>query len=130
MLELASLHKEKLMTLYRKTWRNPKYMYFHCGNIFYDLEIYDDTRDVEQLASLDKDGNIVGFLCVKHRRDTNSVCDLVFLSFTESVNHVTARDLLKLVDSLFESGIRKISFGAICGNPIMPTYDKQRVYEL
>ena len=124
MLELASLHKEKLITMYRKTWRNPKYRFYSLGVYFEDLTIEDSTWGGEQFASLNSAGEIVGYVAARYRRETESVSDLQFLSFTEGINHVTARDMLHFIDTLFSSRIRKISFDVVCGNPIEPTYEK------
>lgn len=103
MLELAVLHKDRLIELFRLSARNPKYKWFHSTDGSYsDPDLTDDTWNREQYASLDSEGNMIGFIQADHCRAYNSVTDLKYISFTEGVNLITARDILNFIEELFD----------------------------
>ncbi len=125
MLELALLHEEELLEKYRRTFTDPRYKYFHDSQDCYeDIKFTTNNWSEEQLASLDKEGRVVGFIQVYYRRSTNSISDFKLVSFKDGLNITLIRDLLNLIDLKFKSGIRKISFGAVVDNPIAKTYEK------
>lgn len=125
MLELASLHKEELLEKYKRTFTDPRYKYYHDSQDCYeDITFSTNNWNVEQLASLDKEGRVVGFIQVNYKRPTHAIDDFKLISFKDDLNITLIRDLLNLIDLKFKSGIRKISFGAVVGNPIAKTYEK------
>lgn len=125
MLELALLHEEELLEKYRRTFGDPRYKYYHDSQDCYeDITFATNNWSVEQLASLDKEGRVVGFIQVNYKRPTHAIDDFKLISFKDGLNVTLIKDLLNLIDLKFKSGIRKISFGAVVDNPIAKTYEK------
>lgn len=122
MLKQASLYQNALQQLLLETWDEEKYKYFwisggKVGNM--------PTDSVHNGAyvSLDKDGNIVGFIRYQIDARVRSVYNFEAINFTEDI--ITfGEDLRQSIDDIFRKfNFNKLDFCCIEGNLIMPTYN-------
>lgn len=124
MLELALNHIDELKRKFHNTWFDEKYMFYHEESFFDDIKISDDTWDKHQFVSLDKDGEIVGFIGYEINRQTYSCHSLNIINFSDK-KAVFGMDLGQALVDIFERfNFRKLTFSVIVGNPIEASYDK------
>jgi RimJ/RimL family protein N-acetyltransferase len=72
---------------------------------------------------LNSNGEIIGAIGYCILRDTESVCGLGIINFTD--DPAFCRDVLHAVRDIFERyNFRKLSFCVVIGNPIEKAYDK------
>lgn len=124
MIEPAIKYKEELTKLFINTWYNEKYKYYNY-RCYWDLpQIKENTIDGHDFVSVNSKGEIVGAIGYCILRDTESVCGLGIINFTDDM-FTFGRDVLQAIKDIFEKfNFRKLSFCVVIGNPIEKTYDR------
>lgn len=123
MLEFAQNYKEALEKKKHETWGKEKYWYYNCCSYFSNIEIDDNTWSNMQFVSVDKEGNILGYLAYSIDREARFVDNLAIINFTD--NPAFGIDVMRMIKNIFEKyRYRKIEFFVVVGNPIEPKYDR------
>lgn len=121
MLEPAQLHKEEIEKLLLKTWYDPKYMYYSgwAGNEL--SKIPDNDYDAHHFASVDNDGNVIGYISYRISWITMSADNFGIISFG---NHVEfAKDVYTVICNLFEiHNMNRVQWSAFVDNPAIKGY--------
>lgn len=81
MLDLAIKHKEELQKKLVDTWFTDKYKFVHA-DVYCDEEKFEEnTWNKHQFVSLDKDGNVIGYIRYNVNRSDNSCGGLCIYNF-------------------------------------------------
>lgn len=125
MLDLAIRHKDKLLDKFASTFFDPKYMYYYNGDGYCSTpDIATDTYNIHQFVSLDKDGNIIGYLKYKIDHNVRAAYGFAAMNFTDNIV-IFSKDLKQvLIDIFLKFNLNKLDFNVTCGNPIEKSYDK------
>ena len=123
MLHNALKYIDELKRLHLNTWHDEKYKFYNY-RCFWELPTFsENTLDGHDFVSLNKKGEIIGAIGYGISRNTESVCDLGIINFTD--DRTFGKDVLQAVKDIFEKyNFRKLSFCVVIGNPIEKTYDK------
>lgn len=123
LLEDAQSHKEELERKMRGTWGNKKYWYYNSYSYFSPISIDENTWDKMQFASVNSDGEVIGYLSYSIDRECRFVSGPSIINFTN--NPVFGIDVMQMVKDIFEKyNFQKIDFFVIIGNPIERQYDR------
>lgn len=122
MLKPAQLYKSELYEEYVKTWYKPE-------NIFYTgwtgdriPEIPDNNYDSHHFVSIDKEGNLIGYISYSVDWISMNADRFGIISFDKG-NIIFAKDVYKVVCDLFEVyQMNRISWGAYVDNPAIRGY--------
>lgn len=121
MLDFAINQKEKLVDVHKKfiTQNLHHCKYFICENYItsYTLEIDESNWGSTQMVSLNSNGDIIGYISVSHNRSQNKINNLGLISYKLESNPILYRDLIKFIDDLFKTNIKKICFCSVVGSP-------------
>ena len=124
MLKPAILYKEEITRLYHSVcWFNDKYKYYNYNSYWHTFTVEDKSCDWHEFVSIDKDGNLLGYIHYYVDRITLNCRNFGAINFTD--NPTFARDLLQVFKDIFERfNFHKVSFGCVIGNPVELTYDR------
>lgn len=123
MLEHAKLYESQIQEKYIRTLDDPKYMYYHLNDSADMIEFRDSDWSKLAYASVNSEGQVVGYFACYITRQARNVSDLSIVKFEES--NVFSIDLMRFFDLLFlQRNFRKINFDVVIGNPIEKMYDK------
>ena len=113
-----------------------------CEKIRYDLdfmfyngaysslpEIKNDTWSEHSFASVNKKGELIGYIHYSIDRNSYNVTSLGAVNFKfkedATTKYIFGRDLEQIVKDIFTKfGFNKISFGVYIGNPAEDSYDR------
>ena len=124
MLDIALKYKDELQKLYINTWHQEKYKYYNFDSYWSNPTLRENTWDAHEFVSVDKSGNVIGFIHYEVNRITISVCGLGIINFTDNM-FTFGKDVLQAIKDIFEKyNFHKLSFSVVIGNPIEKTYDK------
>lgn len=123
MLKNAMLYKKELQNALIETWYDPKYQYFYGSDWRGIFEMNDDGNR-RDFVSVDKDGNLIGYIgyCIITR--TRLATDFGIINFTDDVMTFGLDIRTAIDDAFMKFGIETIEFAMICGNPIEKSYDR------
>jgi RimJ/RimL family protein N-acetyltransferase len=123
MLDIALKYKDELNKLYINTWHNEKYKYYNYRCYWELPKFADSTLDGHDFVSLNTNGEIIGAIGYCILRDTESICGLGILNFTDDPTF--GKDVIQAIKDIFEKyNFRKLSFCVVIGNPVEKTYDR------
>lgn len=123
MLDVALKYKDVLPNLFMDTWHQEKYKFYHY-NSYREFQLKEDTWNAHEFVSVDKDGNVIGFIGYEVNRVATSVCGLGIINFSDN-KFTFGKDVIQAIKDIFEKyNFHKISFCVVIGNPIEKTYDK------
>lgn len=123
MLEHAKLYESQIQEKYIRTIDDPKYMYYHMNDNSEAIEFRDSNWNKLQYASVNSEGNVIGYFSCYITRQARNIYDLSIIKFEE--NNIFSIDLMRFFDLLlFERNFNKINFDVVIGNPIEKMYDK------
>lgn len=122
MLMPAQLYKDKLMEEYPKTWYKPENMYYR-GWIGDNIpEIPDNNYDNHHFVSVNKNDNLIGYICYSVNWIPMSADDFGIISFQKG-NIEFAKDVYKVICDLFEKyHMNRVSWKAYVENPAIRGY--------
>lgn len=96
MLMPAQLYRDKLMEEYPKTWYKPENMYYR-GWIGDNIpEIPDNNYDNHHFVSVNKNDNLIGYICYSVNWIPMSADDFGIISFQKG-NIEFAKDVYKVI---------------------------------
>lgn len=124
MLDLAIKYREQLQQLMYDTWMNEKYKFWNCTNYSEKFELAENTWNYHQFVSVDKDGNVIGYIGYSIDRESDYVCGLNIINFSDN-KAVFGCDAGRAIKNIFEKyKFRRLEFSVIIGNPIEKAYDR------
>lgn len=124
MLDVALKYKDELQNLFINTFHKDKYKFYHYNSYYSELQLKEDTWNAHEFVSVDKQGNVIGFINYEINRVATSVCGLGIINFSDN-KFTFGKDVMQAIRDVFEKyNFRKISFCVVIGNPIEKTYDK------
>jgi len=124
MLKPAQLYKNELDQLLTEIWYEEKYKFWNNG-VWYETQLIEDTTwSRHQFVSVNRAGEVIGYISYNIDRACNKVDGLSIINFSDDI--VTfGHDLRTVIDDIFiKFNFRKICFSVVCGNPIEDTYDR------
>lgn len=125
MLKLAYIYKDKLNKKYVNIAFDERYKFYITQYWNYNIDISDNSWDVIQMVSIDKNDNVIGYLSADIDRTSNKISCIGAINFDKNINLVFSRDFYKFLKDLFEKyNFRKIEWRVIMGNPAEKMYDK------
>lgn len=84
MLDLAIKYKEELQKKLVDTWFTDKYKFVHADVYCDEEKIEENTWNKHQFVSLDKDGNVIGYIKYNVNRSDNSCSGLCIYNFSDN----------------------------------------------
>jgi hypothetical protein len=124
MLELAIKYEEKLQGLFSNIAFDEKYMFFSGSSYRDKYKAAESTWNKHEFVSLDKEGNVIGYIKYGIDRECSIANSLQIVNFTN--NKVTfGRDVMQALDEIFTKfKFRKLKYSVFIGNPVESTYDR------
>lgn len=124
MLDIAINHIDELKKKFNSIWFQEKYKFYNYDMWFNNVEVDDNTWNRHQFASVNKDGEVIGYIAYQVERQTHNASKLAIINFTDD-KIVFGRDLKQVLVDIFEKfKFNKLSFSVVVGNPIEKSYDK------
>lgn len=124
MLDVALKYKDELQCLFIDTFHKEKYKFYHYNSYYSEFQLKEDTWNSHEFVSVDKDGNVIGFISYEINRVATSVCGLGIINFSDN-KFTFGKDVIQAIKDIFEKyNFNKLSFCVVIGNPIEKTYDK------
>ena len=122
MLDLAINYEEVLKYKFRQTWFKDKYKYYNYFTYFSDFKADEDSWNKHQFVSLNKEGEIIGYIGYSIDRAEHNCHSLNIINFTDNIT-IFANDLKQVLTDIFEKFKSGIQFGpifkSIFENPIL-----------
>lgn len=124
MLELAIKHKDKLQVLFNNTGQEDRYKFFRSYEYVDEMKIDDSTYNKHQYVSINKSGNIIGYIGYSVQRTARVISSLVIINFTDE-KIAFGLDVRQAFEDIFcKFNFHKLEFSVIVGNPIEKQYDR------
>ena len=126
MLVPAILYEEQLKKQYIAAACNDHYK-FYTGASYrrFTPYIQDNDWSAIQRVSVDKDGNVIGYMSAEIDRESKVVNRFGLLNFTKQINVIFAQDLIKFIRELRDRyDASKFEFMAFVGGPAEKMYRK------
>lgn len=122
MLKPAHLFKEELNRKNYETWYDHRYMYYHSGTGAYDIQLADNNCDKHQFVSVDKEGNVIGYISYRIDWCALSADNFGIISY-DIGNMEFLKDCYQVVCDLFEKyHMNRIGWFAYADNPAVRGY--------
>lgn len=125
MLDNAFKYEDQIRAKLLDVWYDPKYQYYFCG-AYHEIFSLPQNGDwhCRQFVSVDKEGELRGFISYRIDHDCNMAFDFGAISFGNG-KFGFGYDLARCIDDIFvKFNMNKMEFCVICGNPIEASYDK------
>lgn len=124
MLKPAQLYRDELLEEYIKTWYKPENIFYSGWTGTNMPNVPDNNYDSHHFVSVDKNGNIIGYISYSVNWVTMSANDFGIISFDKG-NIGFVRDVYKSICDLFEVyHMNRISWNAFADNPAIRGYRK------
>jgi RimJ/RimL family protein N-acetyltransferase len=126
LLDVASksIYKSKIEDMYKDTFYDEKYKFFHDDNYRDGRELPDSDWQRRTFVSLDNNGNILGIISYSFNRCADFVSNFGIINFSDN-KVVFGRDVAQAFEEIFTKyNHRKITFSVVVGNPIERSYDR------
>jgi len=126
MLKPAGLYENELKRLFAEISFDDEYIYFDSSSWRDDWNAPKDSWSKHEFASVDDEGNVVGYLAYNIDRDALTTSSLRIVNFRKNgLGRTFGQDLRKLFEDIFlRFQFRKLNFGVVVGNPAEAFYDK------
>lgn len=122
MLKPAQLYEEELQEENIKAWYKPENIYWNGCTGDSTIELPDNNRDSHHFVSVDRDGNILGYISYYISWPAMSANGFGIISYRKNSIEF-AKDVYKAVCDLFEVyHMNRISWRAFVGNPAIRGY--------
>lgn len=123
MLEPAIKYANELIWEFEKIWFDDKYKYYVNAPFYSEFEIYEDSCENHQFASV-LYRNVLGYIGYSIDRAANIVYDLNIINFSDNKG-TFGIDVMQAIDDIFyRFNFDKIEFSVFIGNPAEKMYDK------
>lgn len=127
MLRPAGLYENELKLLFTEIAFDEEYMFANTDSYREEFKIASEgTWNRHQFASVNSDGDIVGYMEYRINRDSLATSSLQAINFKkDGLNATFGKDLRQLFMDLFmKFKFRKLNFSVVVGNPAEAFYDK------
>lgn len=122
MLRPAQLYEEKLQKANIESWYDLKNQYWNGWCSSNKIKLEDNNGEYHQFVSVDKDDNVIGYICYYVNWVTKSVCNIGIISFDKG-NMTFITDLKKAVYDCFQKyNLNRLEFKAYSDNPAIRCY--------
>lgn len=122
MLKPAVLFEQALQQKNMENWHNQDDIYYSDCN--YKIKISEDTWEQHQFVSLDKKGDIIGYISYKIDRVAMSVSCLGIISYDKG-NIQFVKDVIQVINDVFyKYNFNRIEWFAYVDNPAAKGYRK------
>lgn len=124
MLDIAQKYESELKKLLIDTWYEDKYKFYHNSVYSQSYKAEESTWSKHEFVSINKNGNIIGYIGYCVDREAEKVYSLAAINFSD--DKITfGRDIAETVKNIFvKYNFRKLSYNVVVGNPVESTYDK------
>lgn len=117
-------YENELKQLFTETYFKEKYKYSNYGNYYNEYKAKDSTWQGMEYVSVDKDGDIIGYVSYDVERYSNNCFGLYIINFKDGSN-TFMKDVLQIIDDMFcRFNYNKLSFSVVIGNKAESAYDK------
>lgn len=124
MLDVAIKYEELLNRKFIDTWFDDKYKWWNSDTYYQIPELSKDSWDRHEFVSINKEGEIIGFISYGVDRQANRATKLQIINFTND-KMTFGLDVYRALKDIFEKfNFNKLIFNVIVGNPIEKSYDK------
>lgn len=120
-------YEKEIEDKFRAIWYDPAYHYYFGDDTRWVPAFHrSDNENAHRhgFASVDKNGNLIGYISYMLYSNTRLVSNLGAMNFGGS-KAIFAKDLMEAICNVFiKFGARTLEFGVVCGNPAEDGYDK------
>lgn len=122
MLKPAILYKEQLMEKYSEIMYNPEYQYYFGYPSSWLPNIPDNTENGHYFVSVDKNNNVIGYICYAINYLSKSCFNFGIISFNK--NNITfGKDVYKTIYDIFNKyNFNRIEWNCFEDNPAIRGY--------
>lgn len=124
MLKPAIEYKDQLEACDRKIWFNEKYKYFNTQGQFGPFEVNKDSSKALEFASVNQEGEVVGYIACGIDQRTYSGNGMCIISFCDDIMTFGADIRTAIRDLFCKYNFYKLNFSVVVGNPAEKHYDK------
>lgn len=122
MLKPAQLYEDQLNREIVKSWYKPENIYWHGSTAEYSIELPDNNGNSHCFVSLDKNSNIVGYICYDIDWQAKSAYQWGIISFKKGSIEF-AKDLYHAICDCFQVyHLNKIQWHCYADNPAIRGY--------
>lgn len=122
MLKPSKLYEEELQRLYCERWYDDGMQFYTGFSGSNELYIPDNDYEQHHFASVDNDGNVIGFIAY-HIDYFSGIADNFGIMSFKKTNYTFAKDLYTAIDNLFmKYKVRSINWRMIGDNPVEKHY--------
>lgn len=122
MLKPAQLYKEEIQRKMIETWYDEKYQFYYNSSSHHENMIPDNCDLRRCFASLDKNGNVIGYISYMYD-DVSGVADCFGIISFDIGNSEFAVDVLRVFDDIFTKfSLNRIEFMCFERNPTIRAY--------
>lgn len=124
MLKAAQLYETELQKKNYESWYNTDNMYWHGGCGEYRIELCDNTSNVHQFVSVDKNNNVIGYISYSVDWDSESASQFAIISYDKG-NLLFIRDVQKAINNIFfKYNFNRMEWWGYKDNPAINGYRK------
>ena len=122
MLDIAKKYEQEIQAKFLDTWYDMKYQYYRDTSGDRIPQLADNCYDRRDFVSLDKDGNLIGFISYFYNDTTRSASQFGIINFGKP-STIFARDVLQVIgDIFFKFKLDRIEFWCFEDNPATRGY--------
>lgn len=122
MLKPAQLYKEQLQEENIKSWYKPENIFWNGASYDSMINFKEDNYDCHQFVSVDKDDNVIGYICYSVNWTVMSARDFGIISFKKGSIEF-AKDVYMAICNLFEVyHMNRIEWLSYVDNPAIRGY--------
>lgn len=122
MLKPAQLYKNQLYEENTKSWYKPENIFWNGGTGDSQINLHDNNYDCHQFVSVDKNDNVIGYICYSVDWAAMSADRFGIISFKKSSIEF-ARDVYIAICNIFERyHLNRIQWFCFADNPAIRGY--------
>ena len=123
MLYPAQMYKEELHKKLVNTWYDERYKYYYDSSGKNEIVINDNCYYQRQFASVDKYGNVIGYICYTYDDYSSYAKWFGILCFEYQFCFEFIADVIRVVDDIFEKfHLNRVEFECFDENPTLDAY--------
>lgn len=123
-IDVAIMYKEQLQRKFQGIWFIDKYKYWNFDNYYQDFVPDTESWNRHQFVSVNKNGEILGYIGYSVDRQSHMAYGLNIINFTDDKITFGIDLGQALIDIFDKFKFRKLRFSVIVGNPVEKSYDK------
>lgn len=125
MLDLAAKHACDLRLKFSNITFDERFMFYYMDDYRDEYKPKDSTWNQNEFVSLDREGNIIGFIGYGIHRVDRRAESLHVVNFTLKSNPTFSKDLAQVIDDIFcKFNLRTLTYCVIVDNPACKIWDK------